>query len=77
MKQGGFDYLIKPCDIEHLLARVTEAAARKRQHEENFIQAPHQGYHLPVYLKNPDLNGPAFLFIFEPSHFPFGLKLYS
>ena len=39
MKQGAFDYLMKPCDIDQLLAKVTEAAARKRQHEEKIIQA--------------------------------------
>jgi DNA-binding NtrC family response regulator len=39
MKQGAFDYLMKPCDIEQLLAKVNEAAARKRQHEEKIIQA--------------------------------------
>jgi DNA-binding NtrC family response regulator len=39
MKQGAFDYLMKPCDIDQLIAKVTEAAARKRQHEEKIIQA--------------------------------------
>ena len=39
MKQGAFDYLTKPCDIDQLLSKVTEAAARKRQHEEKIIQA--------------------------------------
>jgi DNA-binding NtrC family response regulator len=39
MKQGAFDYLMKPCDIDQLLAKVTEAAAKKRRHEEKIIQA--------------------------------------
>jgi DNA-binding NtrC family response regulator len=39
MKQGAFDYLMKPCDMDKLMAKVTEAAAKKRQHEEKIIQA--------------------------------------
>jgi DNA-binding NtrC family response regulator len=39
MKQGAFDYLMKPCDIDQLIAKVTEAATKKRQHEEKIIQA--------------------------------------
>ena len=39
MKQGAFDYLMKPCDIDQMIAKVTEAAAKKRQHEEKIIQA--------------------------------------
>jgi len=39
MKQGAFDYLMKPCDMDQLIAKVTEAAAKKRQHEEKIIQA--------------------------------------
>jgi len=39
MKQGAFDYLMKPCDMDQILAKVTEAAAKKRQHEEKIIQA--------------------------------------
>ncbi len=39
MKQGAFDYLMKPCDIDKLMPKVTEAAAKKRQHEEKIIQA--------------------------------------
>jgi DNA-binding NtrC family response regulator len=39
MKQGAFDYLMKPCDMEQLMNKVTEAAAKKRQHEEKIIQA--------------------------------------
>ena len=39
MKQGAFDYLMKPCDMDKLMAKVTEAVAKKRQHEEKIIQA--------------------------------------
>ena len=39
MKQGAFDYLMKPCDIDQIIAKVTDAAAKKRQHEEKIIQA--------------------------------------
>ncbi len=39
MKKGAFDYLMKPCDIEVLVAKVTEAAARKRKQEEKIIEA--------------------------------------
>jgi len=39
MKQGAFDYLMKPCDINQLVEKVTDAAARKRKHEEKIIEA--------------------------------------
>ena len=39
MKLGAFDYLMKPCDIEVLLEKVGEAAAKKRNHEEKIIEA--------------------------------------
>lgn len=39
MKQGAFDYLMKPCDMDQIIAKVSDAAARKRQHEEKIIQA--------------------------------------
>jgi len=39
MKQGAFDYLMKPCDMDQIITKVTEAAARKHQHEEKIIQA--------------------------------------
>ena len=39
MKNGAFDYLMKPCDIDLLVGKVTEAAARKRRHEEKIIEA--------------------------------------
>jgi DNA-binding NtrC family response regulator len=39
MKQGAFDYLMKPVDMDQIIAKVTEAATKKRQHEEKIIQA--------------------------------------
>ena len=39
MKWGAFDYLMKPCDIDHLISKVSEAAAKKRQHEEKIVAA--------------------------------------
>ena len=39
MKQGAFDYLMKPCDIDLLQSKVTEAAALKRSQEEKIMQA--------------------------------------
>jgi DNA-binding NtrC family response regulator len=39
MKQGAFDYLMKPCDIDQIITKVTDAAAKKRGHEEKIIQA--------------------------------------
>ncbi len=39
MKKGAFDYLMKPCDIDLLVSKVTEAAARKRRQEEKIIEA--------------------------------------
>lgn len=39
MKQGAFDYLMKPCDIDTLVNKTMEAAAKKRKHEEKIIEA--------------------------------------
>ena len=39
MKQGAFDYLMKPCDMDQIIAKVGEAVTKKRQHEEKIIQA--------------------------------------
>jgi DNA-binding NtrC family response regulator len=39
MKLGAFDYLMKPCDIDQIIAKVSDAAAKKRGHEEKIIQA--------------------------------------
>jgi len=39
MKIGAFDYLMKPCDMDQLIAKVMDAAKRKRDHEEKIVQA--------------------------------------
>ena len=39
MKLGAFDYLMKPCEIEQLMAKVQEAAKKKRAHEEKIREA--------------------------------------
>ncbi len=39
MKQGAFDYLMKPCDIEELLAKAREAKTLKDTHREKIAQA--------------------------------------
>jgi len=39
MKQGAFDYLMKPCEVNVLLQKIDEAAAKKRQHEDKILEA--------------------------------------
>ena len=39
MKMGAFDYLMKPCDMDVLMAKVKEAAVKKRAHEEKIVEA--------------------------------------
>ncbi len=39
MKLGAFDYLMKPCDMDVLMGKVQEAAAKKRQHEGKIVEA--------------------------------------
>jgi DNA-binding NtrC family response regulator len=39
MKLGAFDYLLKPCDMSHLIEKVSEAASRKRKQEDKIINA--------------------------------------
>jgi DNA-binding NtrC family response regulator len=39
MKLGAFDYLMKPCDIDLLLSKVTAAASKKRKQEEKIVEA--------------------------------------
>jgi DNA-binding NtrC family response regulator len=38
MKLGAFDYLMKPCEIEQLMAKVKKATKKKRDHEEKIRQ---------------------------------------
>jgi len=39
MKRGAFDYLMKPCEIDVLLAKLNEAAEKKREHEDRILEA--------------------------------------
>ena len=39
MKMGAFDYLMKPCDTDELVAKVEEASTRKRKQEEKIMEA--------------------------------------
>jgi len=39
MQLGAYDYLLKPCDIERVLATVAAAAAKKAGHEEKMLEA--------------------------------------
>ncbi|NLI32377.1 MAG: response regulator, partial [Deltaproteobacteria bacterium] len=39
MKLGAFDYLLKPTNIDQLMAKVQEARGKKRAHEEKIMQA--------------------------------------
>jgi DNA-binding NtrC family response regulator len=39
MKLGAFDYIMKPCDIDELVAKVTEAALKKSGHQEKILDA--------------------------------------
>lgn len=39
MKLGAFDYLMKPCDLDHLALKVKEAVESKRKHEKKVIEA--------------------------------------
>ncbi|RLB36829.1 MAG: response regulator, partial [Deltaproteobacteria bacterium] len=34
MKLGAFDYLLKPCEIEDLQAKILQAVEKRREHEE-------------------------------------------
>jgi DNA-binding NtrC family response regulator len=39
MKLGAFDYLVKPCEINQLMAKVQDATSKRRAHEEKITQA--------------------------------------
>lgn len=39
MKLGAFDFLMKPCDIDELVSKLTDAADKKRAHEEKIKDA--------------------------------------
>jgi DNA-binding NtrC family response regulator len=39
MKLGAFDYLMKPCELDALIAKVREAVKKKHDHELKIQQA--------------------------------------
>lgn len=39
MKLGAFDYLMKPCEIDELVAKVDQASEKKRKHEDKIVEA--------------------------------------
>jgi DNA-binding NtrC family response regulator len=39
MKQGAYDYLIKPCESENLVTKINKAHEKKTQHEERIRDA--------------------------------------
>jgi len=39
MKRGAFDYLMKPCEMDTLVAKVSEAGQKKRNHEAKILEA--------------------------------------
>lgn len=39
MKLGAFDYLMKPCDMDILMAKVDEAALKKQAHDRKIEKA--------------------------------------
>lgn len=49
MKRGAFDYLMKPCDMDQLIEKISDAARRKREHEEKIMEARMQA----ITLRRP------------------------
>ncbi|MBF0476817.1 MAG: response regulator [Deltaproteobacteria bacterium] len=39
MKQGAFDFMVKPCDMDLLMNKIKEAKNKKTQHEQKIIEA--------------------------------------
>lgn len=39
MKHGAYDYLMKPCDLDVLMAKINQAAVKKREHEAKILEA--------------------------------------
>ena len=39
MRQGAFDYLMKPCEMDVLMEKVTTAAKKKRDHDDKIREA--------------------------------------
>jgi DNA-binding NtrC family response regulator len=42
MKAGAYDYLMKPCEIDLLMAKIDKAVLKKREHEEKILEAKAQ-----------------------------------
>jgi len=42
MKRGAFDYLMKPCEMDLLVAKIEEACREKRRHEMKILEAKAQ-----------------------------------
>ena len=39
MKFGAHDYLMKPCELEELMAKMQEASLKKRTHQDKILEA--------------------------------------
>jgi len=39
MKNGAYDYLMKPCDLDVLMDKLNQAAVKKREHETKILEA--------------------------------------
>ena len=42
MKEGAFDYLLKPCEMDELMAKISDAGSRKGQAESRIAEAKAQ-----------------------------------
>jgi signal transduction histidine kinase/CheY-like chemotaxis protein len=49
LKQGAFDYLLKPCDLSLLLTKIEQARARKDEQEQRIVEARITG----IALRHP------------------------
>jgi DNA-binding NtrC family response regulator len=48
LKFGAYDYMTRPCNMDELIVKIAEAAARKAHHEEKILQATVQAISLSV-----------------------------
>jgi DNA-binding NtrC family response regulator len=46
LKFGAYDYITRPCNMDELIVKIAEAAARKAHHEEKILQATAQAISL-------------------------------
>ena len=44
MKSGAFDYLTKPCDLDDLIYKATQAVARKKERETKILDIRNKPY---------------------------------